>query len=513
MQVCPLCQAQCDDGQLVCPADGTALPRAALVGRILGDRYRVLGRIGQGGMGTVYLCEHVTLGKRMAVKVLRPEFSRDEELVRRFQHEARAASQIGQENIVDVYDFGHTPEGSAYFVMEALEGESLARVLHREGPLPLGRAVRIVLQICRALDAAHRQGIVHRDLKPENVFLLRRPDGTDFVKVLDFGIAKSATSPDASRLTRAGSIIGTPEYMSPEQAAGTGADPRSDVYSLGVLAYEVLTGRLPLEGESPISTLLKHQSEAPLPPRRWRPDLPLEVEAVLLRLLAKRPEARPQTMAAVAQELGAAVAGIDVDARRTPFVPAPSPPPRAPPAAIAYAPPPPGAPRPPGERGGTMPLVDAEDLARAAAVPDVAAPPATRSPAGDTVPARRRRAQVAAAFVVGLLGVALLGALLAAVVARRGEGAGEPVATVVVEPIPAGLPAAAVPVGRPPEATRGGGAEGAGGVAEGAEPTAPVPPARPSRRRGAPGAGPGTGAPAGTGQNGSRAGELIDPYR
>jgi eukaryotic-like serine/threonine-protein kinase len=513
MQVCPLCQAQCDDGLLVCPADGTSLPRAALVGRILGDRYRVLGRIGQGGMGTVYLCEHVTLGKRMAVKVLRPEFSSDEELVRRFQHEARAASQIGQENIVDVYDFGHTPEGSAYFVMEALEGESLARVLHREGPLPLGRAVRILLQICHALDAAHRRGIVHRDLKPENVFLLRRPDGTDFVKVLDFGIAKSSTSPDASRLTRAGSIIGTPEYMSPEQAAGTGADPRSDVYSLGVLAYEVLTGRLPLEGESPISTLLKHQSEAPLPPRRWRPDLPLEVEAVVLRLLAKRPESRPQTMAAVAQDLSAAVSGIDVDARPTPFAPAPSPPPRVPAAVPAYAPPPPAASRPGGERGGTMPLVELEDLVRAGATPAPAAPPAAGAPAPGSVPARRRSAQLAAAFVVGLLGVALLGALLGAVVARRGDGGGEPVATVVVEPIPAGLPAAASPVDRAADPTPGGAldATGAGAGTEGQDPASPS--ARPVRRKGTRTTGPGTGAPSRNGQNGGRAGELIDPYR
>ena len=167
-------------------------PRAGprIEGRILGDRYRILSRLGQGGMGSVYLAEHVTLGKRMAVKVLRPEYSRDEELLDRFQHEARAASQIGQENIVEVFDFGHTPEGEAYFVMEALDGESLARILHRDGPMPVSRALPIFLQICRALGAAHQRGIVHRDLKPENVFVLRRTDGTDFVKVLDFGIAK-----------------------------------------------------------------------------------------------------------------------------------------------------------------------------------------------------------------------------------------------------------------------------------------------------------------------------------
>src|SRR5512147_153107 len=201
MTVCPTCRTESEDGVAVCPVDGTLLrPTRDLEGRILGDRYRILSRLGQGGMGSVYLAEHVTLGKRMAVKVLRPEYSRDPELVHRFQHEARAASQIGQENIVEVFDFGHTPEGDAYFVMEALEGESLARILHRDGPMTVSRALPIFLQICRALGAAHQRGIVHRDLKPENVLVLRRTDGTDFVKVLDFGIAKGPGAPDAKRL-------------------------------------------------------------------------------------------------------------------------------------------------------------------------------------------------------------------------------------------------------------------------------------------------------------------------
>ncbi|MCX5731585.1 MAG: serine/threonine-protein kinase, partial [Deltaproteobacteria bacterium] len=270
---------------------------------MLGDRYRIISRLGQGGMGSVYLAEHVTLGKRMAVKVLRPEFSRDEELLHRFQHEARAASQIGQENIVEVFDFGHTPEGEAYFVMEALDGESLARILHRDGPMAVSRALPIFLQICPALGAAHQRGIVHRDLKPENVFVLRRTDGTDFVKVLDFGIAKGPGAPDAKRLTRAGSIIGTPEYMSPEQASATSIDQRSDVYAFGVLAYETLTGRLPFDGDTPLATLMKHQSDAPLPPRRLRPELPPEVEEVVLRALVKRPEGRQQSMEELASDL------------------------------------------------------------------------------------------------------------------------------------------------------------------------------------------------------------------
>ena len=302
----------------VCPVDGTLLaPSHDLVGRILGDRYRILSRLGQGGMGSIYLAEHVTLGKRMAVKVLRPEYSRDAELLDRFQHEARAASQIGQENIVEVFDFGHTPEGEAYFVMEALDGESLARILHRDGPMPLARAVPVFLQICRALGAAHQRGIVHRDLKPENVFVLRRNDGADFVKVLDFGIAKGPGTPDSKRLTKAGSIIGTPEYMSPEQASSNVIDQRSDVYAFGVLAYETLTGRLPFDGDTPLATLMKHQSDAPVPPRRLRPELPPEVEQIVLRALVKRPEGRQQSMEELSAELSR-LAGADPEVLRAP---------------------------------------------------------------------------------------------------------------------------------------------------------------------------------------------------
>lgn len=513
MQVCPTCQAQCDDGQAVCPTDGTPLAGAGLVGRTLGDRYKVLGRIGQGGMGTVYLCEHVALGKRMAVKVLRPEFSRDEELVRRFQHEARAASQIGQENIVDVYDFGHTPEGLAYFVMEALEGESLARILHREGPLPLGRALRIFQQISRALDAAHRRGIVHRDLKPENVFVLRRADGSDFVKVLDFGISKSAMSPDAARLTRAGSIIGTPEYMSPEQAAGTGADQRSDIYSLGVLAYEVLTGRLPLEGDTSLATLLKHQSEPPLPLRRHRPELPVEVEAVVMRMLAKRPDARPASMSEVGQLLSAAVAGIDVDARPTPVVP------------------PPIAPRPTtAVRGGTMPLVGIEALSTMA-LPAAAPPPPEADAETLVMPSprpratpdptaqRRRRTQAVVAVVLGLFGLALVIAVGAAVSLRAPDPSSEPIATVVVEPAPPPTPTGPAPA----EATAGeqhlpplplapGATAMEASPAIGPAPPGSAPP-RPSRRTPGRARTPGTGADGKGGENRGRATDLIDPYR
>jgi serine/threonine-protein kinase len=312
----------CGEGASRCPADGSELVQGdPLLGQILGDRYRILERIGTGGMGTVYRAEHVILRKRLAIKVLRPELSMDEGLVQRFQQEAIAASQVGQENIVDVTDFGRTPRGALYFVMEDLDGENLQQVLTACGPLLLARALLILSQLCRALTAAHGRGIVHRDLKPENVILLRRADGSDFVKVVDFGISK--TGRERRRLTRAGMIMGTPEYMAPEQGAAATVDQRADIYALGVLAYEMLTGKLPFQCETPMATLLAHQTRAPEPPGRHRPDLPAELEALILRALEKRPDARQQTMLEVASELTCVLVahGLPPVYDRTPTIP------------------------------------------------------------------------------------------------------------------------------------------------------------------------------------------------
>jgi len=447
MPVCPTCRTPSEDGVLICPVDGTRLPQGVgLVGRTVGERYRILGRIGEGGMGTVYLCEHIALGKRMAVKVLRPEFSRDEELLRRFQHEARAASQIGQENIIDVFDFGHTAEGSAYFVMEALEGESLGRILTREGPMSLQRALPILMQICRALGAAHQRGIVHRDLKPENVFVVRREDGADFVKVLDFGISKSALASEAKRLTRAGSIIGTPEYMSPEQAAATSVDHRSDIYGFGVVAYEMLTGRLPFQGETPLATLLKHQSEAPLPPSRLRQDLPVDVETLIMRALVKKPEGRQQSMAEVAADLTRAMAAIDLEPLHTPIF------------GTALAPlmtnqvPPPVPARRSGSRGGTLPILETDPsiTLRNVVTPRLSGGGGavewrtTKGGNHEIESWRRRRTQSHVAAILGLAAVAIVAAALAALSLRRPEGPAVPRS----EPPPAAL--AESPPGSPP---------------------------------------------------------------
>src|SRR5512137_1347777 len=420
MPVCPTCRKEFGDGVTACPEDGTPLGTpTSIEGRVLGDRYRIISRLGQGGMGSIYLAEHVTLGKRMAVKVLRPEYSRDEELLDRFQHEARAASQIGQENIVEVFDFGHTPEGEAYFVMEALDGESLAKILHRDGPMTVGRALPIFLQICRALGAAHQRGIVHRDLKPENVFILRRTDGTDFVKVLDFGIAKGPGSPEAKRVTRAGSIIGTPEYMSPEQASATAIDRRSDVYAFGVLAYETLTGQLPFDGDTPLATLMKHQSDTPIPPRRIRPELRPEVERIVLRALGKRPEDRQQSMHEISNQLAQVAAEPDV-LRALVFGTAVAPLLTGRSTGRIEA-------RPDG-RGSTMPLGDTlplRDLAPPAPEPTPTRPSTRirRDTRAEVEVMTRRHSQVALAAVLGLLFVALHSGVVAALASRRGDGA------------------------------------------------------------------------------------------
>ena len=256
-------------------------------------------------MGDVYLAEHVVLGKRMAVKVLKAEFSRDEEFVQRFQQEAVAASRIGHENIVSVTDFGRTSEGAFYFVMEALSGTDLATLLRTEGIPPLGRTLPILLHVSRALGAAHAQGIVHRDLKAENVMVIPRDDGSDLVKVLDFGVSKMAAASENPRVTRQGLVLGTPNYMAPEQARGEGVDARSDIYSFGVLAYELFTGTVPFVSTNATGVLLKHLTEAPQPPTARRPDLalPSDLEHLVLAMLEKDPAQRPQTMAEVREVL------------------------------------------------------------------------------------------------------------------------------------------------------------------------------------------------------------------
>jgi serine/threonine protein kinase len=275
-------------------------------GRVVGGRYRVLRVLGEGGMGTVYAAEHVDIGKGVAVKILHPQYSRQQDLVERFRREARAASRVGHPHIVDVTDFGTTDDGCAFFVMEHLDGIDLADVLSHERRLDPGRATEIAIQICRALEAAHAAGVIHRDLKPENIFLVARDGRADFVKVLDFGIARSVDH-ESSRLTNPGIAMGTPEYMSPEQALGGQADRRSDIYSVGALLYEMLTGTPPHgEGEEAARV---HKQEPPRSPRALRPELTPELERVVLRALELDPSQRQQTMGQLAYDLTKTVWG------------------------------------------------------------------------------------------------------------------------------------------------------------------------------------------------------------
>ena len=271
-----------------------------LIGATLLGRYTILRKIGQGGMGVVYEATHTLIGKRVAVKVLLDKYARKEQIVARLEQEARLASAIGHEHIIDITDFGQTDDGRTFVVMEFLEGESLGEILAREGPLPEERILAIAIQVAGALGAAHAKGIVHRDVKPENIFVLRRKD-RDFVKVVDFGISKSLRSSDAGddespRLTQTGMVLGTPLYMSPEQARGDEAlDHRIDLYALGVILYEISTGRVPFTGANYLSIISQVLNEDPTPPRTLRPELSDELESVILRALDKDRERRYQT--------------------------------------------------------------------------------------------------------------------------------------------------------------------------------------------------------------------------
>jgi serine/threonine-protein kinase len=287
------------------------------VGMVFDGRYRVESRIGRGGMGVVYAARHVMIDKPVAIKVLRREYSSDPSQVERFIREARAASRIGHPNIVDVTDFGTLPNGQVFFVMEFLPGLTLAHELRAQGALPPWRCLAIAMQVGRALAAAHAKGIVHRDLKPGNIFIVNPSTDpgldaasghqVDVIKLLDFGIAKITWDQTARRLTKVGSIFGTPQYMSPEQAAGKDADHRGDIYALGCIIYEILTGEVPFVADTFMGTLTKQLFDRPVPPRELRPDLRIDpaFEQVILRALEKNPDDRFQSTAEMIEALSA----------------------------------------------------------------------------------------------------------------------------------------------------------------------------------------------------------------
>ena len=272
-----------------------------LIGQTIGN-YLVTQKLGEGGMGSVYLAEHPSIGKKVALKVLHPEFSTNQEVAQRFFHEAKAVNDIGHPNIVDIVDFGVLQGASGreqvvYFIMEYLAGVTLSQLIAAEAPLPPERALGIGLQVADALSASHRCGIVHRDLKPDNIILSQRGRERDFVKLLDFGIAKlTGGSALGSRRTRAGLVIGTPAYMSPEQCEGkSSVDERTDIYALGVVLYEMLTGRVPFVGNGYSEILIQHLTQLPPPPSSFHM-MPPHVEIVVLKALEKRADMRYPTM-------------------------------------------------------------------------------------------------------------------------------------------------------------------------------------------------------------------------
>ncbi len=291
----------------MCPEDGAALrlregPQDPVVGRVIKGRYRVLRKVGAGGMGVVYLAEQIAIGRPVALKLLHREFATDDQLVRRFIQEARIAASLRHRNVVIIHDFDQGEDGSLFLAMEYLEGQTLSQMIRREGPLPVGRALGFAVQIGEGLRAAHRAGVIHRDVKPQNIMVVEG----DEVKLLDFGIARLRDA-GGPHLTRSGAALGTPAYMAPEQIEGQEATERTDIYAFGSVLYEMLTGAAPFTAPSAAAVLAKHLHGTPVPLRARRPDVPAGVERVVMHALEKDPAARQG-------EMGQVLAGLrDVD--------------------------------------------------------------------------------------------------------------------------------------------------------------------------------------------------------
>jgi serine/threonine-protein kinase len=284
----------------------STLQQEAFAAREVGQ-YRLKERLGAGGMGEVYLAEHRLLKRPCTVKLIRPERASDPGVLRRFEREVQATAQLSHFNTVEIFDYGHTEDGTFYYVMEYLPGLSLDELVAREGPQPAARVVHFLRQLCGALREAHEAGLVHRDIKPSNVIVLRHAGLYDVAKLLDFGLVRSLDVGPAeqTRLTQEGLILGTPDFMSPEQANGAASlDARSDLYSLGAVAYFLLAGRPPFAGRPVLQTLYAHLHEPPRPPAELRPDVPADLEAVVLRCLAKDPAQRFPDAAGLERALG-----------------------------------------------------------------------------------------------------------------------------------------------------------------------------------------------------------------
>jgi eukaryotic-like serine/threonine-protein kinase len=313
LKICPVCSTEYPANERFCPRDGSALRAQGgsstdLVGTVIAERYHIIKKLGEGGMGQVYLAEHVKMGRKSAVKVMNPGMVENVDAVSRFNREAANASKINHPNVAGIYDFGETPEGLIYLAMEFVEGEPLTDIIKAHGALPPMRASEIARQTAEGLAVAHDMGIVHRDLKPDNIMVAKGRGGADLVKVVDFGIAKAAAS-DNQKVTKTGMVVGTPEYMSPEQLSGDPLDARSDIYSLGLVTFAMLTGKLPFPSESMQETMIMRLTDKPKSLSDMKPDMhwPGDVQAVMDKVLERDVTLRYRTASEFAHDLVQAI--------------------------------------------------------------------------------------------------------------------------------------------------------------------------------------------------------------
>ena len=323
MKTCPKCGENYDNSIEVCPADGSALIRAntndPLAGKLLAGRYKIINKIGEGGMGAVYKAIHNKMDRVCAIKTLTGLSTDNEMAVARFNREARNSSRIDSPHAITIYDFGEAENGLLYLAMEFIDGKQLTDILEQEGVINLDRTIHITSQIAEALTAAHALGIIHRDLKPDNIMITEKADKTDYVKVLDFGIAKTMADDGAENVTKTGFVLGTPAYMSPEQLTGESLDARSDVYSLAIIVYEMLSGQLPFEGDNLQAKMIKRLMSDPIRLRDVMPSVSDSVERAVMAGLARDREKRTPTVQAFASSLSDAynLSTISVGRRST----------------------------------------------------------------------------------------------------------------------------------------------------------------------------------------------------
>jgi serine/threonine-protein kinase len=318
MKICPTCGLRYPSDATQCFVDRAVLVAAPdpYIGQLIGGRYRIESQLGEGGMATVYAARSALDQKPVAIKIFRKELAKDKNLRERFKREATSAQRLSHPHIIEILGYGETEDGTQYLVMEFLSGESLESLLEH-GPIPLARGLDLMLQTLDGLARAHDFEVVHRDLKPDNLFVVRKEDGSDHVKILDFGIARSMHDP---RLTKAGEVFGTPQYMAPERITSIDAGPAADLYAVGVMLYQIVANQLPFEANDISGFLLKHLREAPVPPSKHNPQIPPALDNLILKLLEKDPAKRPVDAHAVIKELSAIAAQIPrpQQARRPP---------------------------------------------------------------------------------------------------------------------------------------------------------------------------------------------------